>query len=1282
MRGLWLGLVFLMMGVGGLGAQRFQPGDTLTLWYRDIGQASGYYQGLFMVDTVTANFYFFSEQRRVETGQTFGSLQKGYFGALVGTKPYFVSGGQWFLDASYDTDLSTPALSEMFGFGFSDRALIFGIGGNQLVKGPLTPAAVWTDAVILDEPFVALTMAPLTGTVRSRNAYLYLASSHTLYESFRGNLQQIQLVNPDLFVDDRFEGDFPYQDAGTFAAEWTVLQGTASEENVIMGGATYAGVLAEAGASFEKAFSLALQEVPFAVDLELGVTAGDVFWMTLGGASGAVFRVGMDRETLKVEAGGQTYTLGSVDVGSVRIPVRIAMEIREDGGNTILSYAVAVQGVSALSGEDTLGNVSLTGADRVRFDVVQGRLFLDGVRIAPFYTRLTGTAVSSPELLVLTRGGVLYKKDASGWSVVAQGVPQARWFKVSEADPAVIWMVAEDGSLYRSSDGGATWNSIALPGQATEARDVAVSRTQVDSILVGTDAGLFVSGDGGATWEDLTGQFVRFDPEPWVRDVKSVLWEGGDEALVATGGSFFYTTAGLNAFAEFDAGLEPTYVAPEQLAGLVQVLEESSAFSQSGLWSAVQNLVGGLGSDVDNDPRIGVILTDISHQLTSDSRVPLIDVVDAELMDPASPYYNGMECMVFDVNYAGTLVDFTQPEDPADVQVPHALDGVVRNLARLVVLTHRPDEEAWVVEGLTEVVLRALRDGVAFDQVDATPYTFPALPGSYRMDVWPSSFGSPDQPWVLRRFLYAFFKYLAGNYGVGLSQLFTSTGTGGKAFIEAITGQTFDEVFLGFVRSAFLGEIALLPEVNVESFGTSYSSKGSGGTEISNVIPYSFRVFKIYNDYRFTQQPAIQIDSIKVNLNAPDSLQTLVLFSRQYGTTEDSLEVTALFEGRLRNDTTFQLGLTLYDTTDSPTDAILGDRVNLVFVRAGEAGRPVTGVTITLEDFTPPQVVYGFVQDPLADTRAIFYVYADEPVYAERPEENAPLPVEGPWFVEVEQNEFGLYDTGATHMTRATASLYYDGVFYEKVADLLSDKKWITIMGEDRFGNAFPTIRDSMVLWTLRAGTAATVIAGEVRLEVPAEALDRDARVLVRTLDPEDPWARTRVEGQLMDVVRLYQVGSASIRFQRPVTLTLRLPDEAVQQEVRVFRQTEGGWEEVFASRVTATEVEIVTDRLGLYAVTLAGGGWVPQTFEARMARRILSSSSGGDVRMQLALPEGGEVRFELYNALGQRITVRRVRLAAGVHTLRVEQPLLPGAYFLKVVYGDHRVVDRFVVVP
>lgn len=1283
MRRLFWGWAMVFAWVTGMGAQRFQPGDTATLWYRDIGQSSGFYQGLFMVDTVTPNFYIFTEQRQVETGQVFGSFAKGFVGALVGTKPYFIANGAWYLDASYDENLSTPALTEMFGFGFSDRALIFGFGGNQLVKAPLTPTASWTDQVVLDEPIRTISMSPLNNTIRSRDAYLFVAWEHSLLEAFRGTLSQLKLTTPDLFVDDRFDASSPFQDAGVFTTDWVLSQGTASETDVIMGGKTYSGVLADAGAQFEKSFSLPLQEIPFVVDLRLGLASGDAFWFTLSNAGGALLGVGVENDTLKVDDGSQVRVLGALGLGALRTPVRLTFTVQDAGGNLELSYVASVSGAAVLSGTDTLGALSgFLGADRVRFDVSGGRLFVDGVTVAPSYVRVTGLAGATADILVLTRGGTLYRKDGSGWAVVAQGVPEARWFRVTLADPGVIWLVAKDGALYKSSDTGATWTQVGLPSGAAEARDVAPSFTAVDSVLLATDGGLFVSGDGGATWSDLTPQLAKFDPEPWVRDVKSVLWEGGPEALVSTGGSFFYTQSGLSALEEFDPGLEPTYVSSAQIQGLVQVLEDSSAFSSQGLWAAVQNLIGGLGSDVDNDPRIGVLLTDVSHQLTSDSRVPLFDVVDPELFDPASSHYNGMECIVLDVNYAGTLVDFTQPEDPSDVQVPHALDGVVRNLARLVVFTHRLDAERWVAEGLAELVLRTLRDGLgSLNAVDSSTLTFPALSGSYRLDVWPTVFNSPDEPWVLRRFLYVFLKDLAGSYGVDLGQLFTLDSPTGKDLIAQLAGESFDQVFLNFIRNITYAGLTLTPRLDLESFGTSYASRGSGNVEISNIIPYSFRIFKINNDVRFTNADSVVVDSFRVAPNAPDTLQAFLALYRQHGVGADSvvLDPSFSFEGTLVNDTVFRPGVALYDTTGSPTDAFVGDRLNLVVVRTSETGRPVTGLTITLDDFTPPQITYGFVQDPLSDTRAVFYLFADEPVYAEWANDNGALPLEGPLFTEVEQNEFGLFDTSVSHMSRATGTIYYGGIFYEKVADLLSDKKWITIQGEDRFGNAFPTIQDSMVLWTLRPGQSAVVSTGDVRLDVPAGALNREVRILVRTLDGQDPWVRLHTEDALQGVERAVQVGSASITFQAPVTLTLRLPDNLQEEGVRVFHRTEAGWVEVPVRRTRPDQVEITTDRLGLFALA-SGGQALPTSFAFALAQPVLKVRNS--LRFQVAMPQAGQVRIGVFNALGQRVLTRTLTLQPGFHDLALDGRFAPGAYFVRVETQDRHQVDRFVVVP
>ena len=67
--------------------------------------------------------------------------------------------------------------------------------------------------------------------------------------------------------------------------------------------------------------------------------------------------------------------------------------------------------------------------------------------------------------------------------------------------PNLLVGVAPDGAVYRSSDGGASWNSVDPVGSAPEALDAAPGIWHV-----ATERGLFSSVDDGQTWTPVPGQ--------------------------------------------------------------------------------------------------------------------------------------------------------------------------------------------------------------------------------------------------------------------------------------------------------------------------------------------------------------------------------------------------------------------------------------------------------------------------------------------------------------------------------------------------------------------------------------------------------------------------------------------------------------------------------------------------------------------------------------------------------------------------------------------------------
>lgn len=117
----------------------------------------------------------------------------------------------------------------------------------------------------------------------------------------------------------------------------------------------------------------------------------------------------------------------------------------------------------------------------------------------------------------------------------------ARCLAVDPKDPDTVYVGTSDEGLFKSSDGGRTWER--LSGVA-HPRVTAVAVSPVDGALyAGTEpSSLFVSRDGGETWRELEGlknlpsaPTWSFPPRPWTSHVRAIAPSPEDADLVVVG---------------------------------------------------------------------------------------------------------------------------------------------------------------------------------------------------------------------------------------------------------------------------------------------------------------------------------------------------------------------------------------------------------------------------------------------------------------------------------------------------------------------------------------------------------------------------------------------------------------------------------------------------------------------------------------------------------------------------------------------------------------------------
>jgi photosystem II stability/assembly factor-like uncharacterized protein len=155
----------------------------------------------------------------------------------------------------------------------------------------------------------------------------------------------------------------------------------------------------------------------------------------------------------------------------------------------------------------------------------------------------------------VTDDGALWRRDTGGWRLITnRSVPDEIWsFAADPRSPGRLYLGVSPALVYRSDDEGATWTACEslkrLPGYATwtfpppphipHVRSIAVDPNMVGGIYIGVEeGGIFRSPDGGDSWESLN---------------KGLYWDV-HTVVPATVGSDLYATTGAGFHVSSDSG--------------------------------------------------------------------------------------------------------------------------------------------------------------------------------------------------------------------------------------------------------------------------------------------------------------------------------------------------------------------------------------------------------------------------------------------------------------------------------------------------------------------------------------------------------------------------------------------------------------------------------------------------------------------------------------------------------------------------------------------------------
>lgn len=129
-------------------------------------------------------------------------------------------------------------------------------------------------------------------------------------------------------------------------------------------------------------------------------------------------------------------------------------------------------------------------------------------------------APGGSEQLYAVVDGRLFVLAGPAWRPLGEDLPEERVDVVALGPiDGQLW-AAGGGRVYRSDDAGLTWRPTPGPLDPPSTRVRAIQASdQTTTITVATDRGLYRSGDGGASWESLTANVpIHLEAGPLARD--------------------------------------------------------------------------------------------------------------------------------------------------------------------------------------------------------------------------------------------------------------------------------------------------------------------------------------------------------------------------------------------------------------------------------------------------------------------------------------------------------------------------------------------------------------------------------------------------------------------------------------------------------------------------------------------------------------------------------------------------------------------------------------------
>ena len=736
-------------------------------------------------------------------------------------------------------------------------------------------------------------------------------------------------------------------------------------------------------------------------------------------------------------------------------------------------------------------------------------------------------------------------------------------------------------------------------------------------------------------------------------------WIQSFEAFPPAPGPVFASlrSTGVNCEVYIDDQAWETKIDSTDLVAIVTAFDEMAPNDSSkGIADFLREFLGAGEKDTDNNGKIIFVFTDIFDEYgkgRNDTKSSLyvhgystiLDTLDGEL------YSNHGDIIYLDVDPLSLNAD--------DEDLRATYNALAQEHARMIMQHNQPDQENWIIEGISAILQKKMAGDVKFFGRSTSPAITAGNQLTYIATGYQSLKGRKDK-WNAHLFLsYLQEKYSSDDTGWDIIQAIAqSDSIGIKAVSDALVTLGIDtdvkDIFADYSMACYLDAVHVDSlyngSYNFEGFNLQTPPSGKPAALLSwdasigkgspytktDILPWSYN-YLIMRGYSFDL--AGNVNYLSPDLNAEDVLvfngydgirfkvKKLILKSSFLNLMNPDYEVddfdlddqTSYGTLSVTTDPSFAFK----DTLDLAVDGV--QLILLMIAKTDDAQPPATydfavSNIISVPDFSD---LYAY-QNPGIQNYLDVYVVSQRRVFDHLGNEEPTI-----------EYSVTTGDSGSVTLTELTS--YGSAlVIYHASKELSNEGTYnFTYQGSDQSGNLFEADSLTIVVDYYDPPSSSRIIAGNAEYNLQRESLDSPLMVAAGTI-PID--RSVSLPDGFVPVSEIIMFGPNDKKLNRSATVTFFLKE--ADQTMSIYQLHNGEWRHIGAE-IIENSLQARTNSLGQFIVLSGNHGELDKGLvlpEQYTLYQNYPNPFNPVTNIVFDLPEHGYVSLVVYDIMGREI--------------------------------------------